>query len=52
MIDAVAYVNIENTPWLLLIQVSFSEYKYHRSKVDNLKDKVSGCEKIKCDRRY
>ena len=44
VIDAVAYVEVQNKPWLLLIQVSLSTYKSHKSKLINLFDDVKGAE--------
>ena len=45
VLDAVAYVNIKDNPWLFLIQVSLSEYKSHRSKISDLTNKIQGIEK-------
>jgi hypothetical protein len=47
VIDAVAYVRVDDIPWLVLIQVSLSDYKHHKSKVNNLKDEITGCEKYR-----
>ena len=47
VIDAVAYVRVGETPWLVLIQVSFSDYHEHNSKVNDLKKKITGCEENK-----
>lgn len=45
VIDAVAYVEVGTTPWLLLIQVSLSAYTMHETKLNNLFDDVKGPKK-------
>ena len=45
VIDAVAFVKVDDTPWLLLIQVSISAYKDHKSKAEHLLKEVEGYEK-------
>jgi hypothetical protein len=47
VIDAVAHVRVGNTPWLVLIQVSLSDYRNHESKINDLKKEITGCEKYR-----
>jgi hypothetical protein len=45
VIDAVAYVEASESPWLVLVQVSLSDYKSHKSKLCDLKNGLAGVEK-------
>jgi hypothetical protein len=45
VIDAVAYIEMAESPWLVLIQVSLSDYKSHSSKLCDLKNSLTGVEK-------
>jgi hypothetical protein len=47
VIDAVAYVRVGNTPWLVLMQVSLSKYQKHESKISDLSKDITGCEKYR-----
>ena len=44
VIDAVAYVEASESPWLVLIQVSLQDYKSHNSKLCDLKNSLTGVE--------
>lgn len=41
VIDAVGYVKVDGQPWLLMIQVSLSQYKQHDSKAGDLMNRVN-----------